>query len=32
MQWFCGAIKLCNKVKTYAAIVVKVTFEIKSNI
>ena len=32
-QWFCRAIKLCiNSVKIYAAIMVKVTFEIKSNI
>ena len=33
MQWFCRAIKLCIiSVKIYAAIMVKVTFEIKSNI
>ena len=32
-QWFCRAIKLCIiSVKIYAAIMVKVTFEIKSNI
>ena len=31
-QWFCRAKKLCNiSVKIYAAIMVKVTFEIKSN-
>ena len=33
MHWFCRAIKLCIiSVKIYAAIMVKVTFEIKSNI
>ena len=33
MQWFCRAIKLCIiSVKIYAAIMVKVTFEIKRNI
>ena len=33
MQWFCRAIKLCIiSVKIYAAIMVKVSFEIKSNI
>ena len=32
-QWFCRAIRLCiNSVKICAAIMVKVTFEIKSNI
>ena len=32
-QWFCRAIKQCIiSVKIYAAIMVKVTFEIKSNI
>ena len=32
-QWFCRAIKLCIiSVKIYAAIMVKVAFEIKSNI
>ena len=32
-QWFCGAIKLrIISVKIYTAIMVKVTFEIKSNI
>ena len=33
MQWFCRAIKLCMiSVKSYAAFMVKVTFEIKGNI
>ena len=33
MQWFCRAIKLfIISVKIYAAIMVKVTFEVKSNI
>ena len=33
MQWLCGAIKLfIISVKIYAAIMVKVTFEIKSKI
>ena len=32
MHWFCRAIKQCNiSVKIYTAIMVKVTFEIKSN-
>ena len=32
-QWFCTAIKLCIiLVEIYTAIMVKVTFEIKSNI
>ena len=32
MQWFCRAIKLCIiSLKIYAAIMVKVSFEIKSN-
>ena len=32
-QWFCRAIKLCIvSVKIYTAIMVKVTFEIESNI
>ena len=32
-QWFCRAIKLCiSSVKIFAAILMKVTFEIKSNI
>ena len=32
-QWFCRAIKLCIiSVKIYAAVVVKVSFEIKNNI
>ena len=31
MQWFCRAIKLCIiSIKIYAAIMVKVTFEIKN--
>ena len=33
MRWFCRAMKLCIiSVKIYVAIMVKVTFEIKSNI
>ena len=33
MQWFCRAIKLCIiSVKIYTAVMVKVTFKIKSNI
>ena len=33
MQWFCRAIKVCIiSVKIYAVIMVKVKFEIKSNI
>ena len=33
MQWLCRAIKLCMiSDKIYAAVKVKVTFEIKSNI
>ena len=33
MQWFCRAIKLCIiSVEIYAVIIVKVTFEVKSNI
>ena len=32
-QWFCRAIKLCIiPVKIYSAIMVKLTFEIKSNV